>query len=173
MLVLFTVMLEPASAAKSRALIAYTIAWFLLGVAAATIFSSAGPIFYDRLFGGSEFALLRDTLQARGAAVVLAESDTMWAAFESGDPGLVAGISAVPSLHVAISLWIFLTARTMAPRLAKWALGYFVFIWLASVQLGWHYVSDGIVAVIGMLLIWGLAGVVDRMLDRPVRIKRP
>ena len=38
-------------------------------------FSSAGPIFYDRLFGGTAFAALRETLQSRGAWVALAESD--------------------------------------------------------------------------------------------------
>ena len=166
-LVLFTVMLEPPSRAKSRALIAYGLAWFALGVAAATIFSSAGPIFYDRLFGGSEFASLRETLRARGAWVVLAESDTMWAALVSGQPGFVAGISAFPSLHVAISLWFFLTARTMAPRAAPFALCYCMFIWIASVQLGWHYASDGLAGAAGMLAIWFVAEFVERSLTRP------
>ncbi len=166
LLILFTVMLEPPSATKSRALIAYSIAWFLLGVVAATMLSSAGPIFYDRVFGGSEFALLGETLRAHGASTAITQSDMMWSALTSGNLGLVMGISAVPSLHVAISLWIFLTARTMAPRMAKWALIYFIFIWLASVQLGWHYVSDGAVGAIGMLLIWAIAGIVDRVLDR-------
>ena len=167
LVVFFTVMLEPPSAAKSHALIAYSMAWFLLGVVAATFLSSAGPIFYDRVFGGSQFALLGETLRARGASAALTESDMMWSALASGNPGLVMGISAVPSLHVAITLWIFLAARAMAPRLAKWALIYFIFIWLASIQLGWHYVSDGAVGAIGMLLIWAIAGIVDRVLDRP------
>lgn len=160
-LALFSVMLAPSSRTKSRALIAYSFAWFALGVAAATIFSSAGPIFYDRLFGGTEFAPLRETLEARGAWVVLAESDAMHAALDSGRPGLVAGISAFPSLHVAISLWLFLAARTMAPRLAPLALVYAVFMWLASVQLGWHYVSDGLAGGAGMLAIWVVAGKVE------------
>ena len=158
MLVLFTVMLEPPSPAKSRAMIAYSVAWFLLGVVAAVLFSSAGPIFYDRLFGGSQFALLGETLRSRGAWVAIAESDAMWTALADGRPGLVAGISAVPSLHVAISLWMFLAARSMAPRAAPFALAYFIFMWLASVQLGWHYASDGLVGALGMLAIWAGAG---------------
>lgn len=160
-LVLFSVMLAPASRTKSRALIAYSLAWFFLGVAAATIFSSAGPIFYDRLFGGTEFAPLREMLQARGAWVVFAESDAMYAALANARPGLVAGISAFPSLHVAISLWMYLAARTLAPRLAPLALVYAVFMWLASVQLGWHYVSDGLAGAAGMLAIWVVAGKVE------------
>jgi hypothetical protein len=162
MLVLFTVMLEPPSPAKSRAMIAYSLAWFVLGVGAAMLFSSAGPLFYDRLFGGNDFALLRETLQSRGAWVAIAESDAMWTALAGGRPGLVAGISAVPSLHVAISLWMFLTARAMAPRAAPFALSYFIFIWIASVQLGWHYASDGLAGAVGMLAIWAAAGAIER-----------
>ena len=160
-LVLFTVMLEPPSPAKSRALIAYILAWLMLGVVAAVIFSSAGPIFLDRLLGGHQFAPLHQSLRAHGAWVVLAESDAMWAAFARGNPGLVAGISAFPSLHVAICLWIFLTVRTMAPRASPLALCYFVFVWIASVQLGWHYVSDGLAGALGMLAIWFAARVIE------------
>ena len=161
-LVLFTLMLEPPSPAKSRALVAYSLAWFVLGVAAAALLSSAGPLFYDRLSGGHQFALLGETLRSRGAWLAIVESDTMWAAMANDRPGLVAGISAMPSLHVAISLWILLAARTMAPRLT-WVAGvYFAFIWLASVQLGWHYFSDGLIGAFGMLAIWWVAGALER-----------
>ena len=163
LLVMFTVMLAPSSPAKSRALVAYSLAWLLLGVVCATLFSSVGPIFHDRVFGGSEFAALSETLRARGAAIALVESDTMWFAFANGNPGLVAGISAFPSLHVAISLWIVLAARTMAPRLAALSLVYFALISLGSVQLGWHYVGDGIGGAIGMLAVWKLAALANRM----------
>jgi hypothetical protein len=172
-LALFTVILGPPSQAKSRALIAYSLAWFALGVVAAALFSSAGPIFYDRLFGGSEFALLRQTLRARGAWMVLAESDTMWAAMASGRPGLIAGISAVPSLHVAISLWIFFAARSLMPRAAPLAFCYFLFIWIASVQLGWHYVSDGLAGALGMLAIWFFAAIVERAMTRSTLQNQP
>lgn len=164
-LVLFSVMLQPASAAKSRALMAYSLAWFVLGVVAAMLFSSAGPLFYDRLLGGNQFALLHRTLHAGGAVMALGESDRMWTAFATGEPGMVAGVSALPSLHVAVSLWMYLVARTQAPREAWVALAYFTFIWLASVQLGWHYASDGLAAALGMLAIWYLAGILHRALQ--------
>jgi hypothetical protein len=156
-LVLFLILLQRPSPAKARALIAYSLAWFLLGVAAAAICSSAGPLFYDRLFGGHMFAPLHETLHARGAWVALAESNAMWASLATAKPGLVAGISAVPSMHVAISLWIYLAARSMAPRVKWVAALYLVLITIGSVQLGWHYVSDSVAAVLGMLLIWKLA----------------
>jgi hypothetical protein len=161
-LVLFLVMLQAPSAAKSRVLIAYVLAWFFLGVAAATIFSSAGPIFYDRLFGGTAFAPLRETLQQRGAWIVLGESDRMWTSLASGRPSIVAGISAVPSIHVAISVWFFLAARTMASRTAGYALAYAIVLWVGSVQLGWHYATDGLAGALGMLAVWGLSRPVER-----------
>ena len=156
-LVLFLIMLRPASSAKSRLLIAYVLAWFVLGVVAAIVFSSAGPIFYDRLFGGTSFAPLRASLQGHGAWMVLAESDQMWASLASGRPTIVAGISAVPSIHVAISVWMYLAARQLAPRAAPYALFYAAFIWVGSVQLGWHYVTDGLAGALGMLGIWALS----------------
>ena len=163
-LVLFWVMAEPPSRAKSRALIAYALAWFVLGIAAATLFASAGPIFYDRLLGGSAFAALSDTLRSGGAWMVRAEADAMWASLASGQPSLVAGISALPSIHVAISLWIYLAARALAPRAAPVALAYAVFIFIASVQLGWHYVTDGVAGALGMGAMWWLAAKLEALI---------
>ncbi len=153
-LTLFLVILSRPSPAKTRTLIAHSLAWLLLGVVAATLLSSAGPIFYDRLFGDGMYRGLGETLHHRGAWIAIAESDAMWASFRSPNPGLVAGISAAPSLHVAISLWIFLAARSLNPRAAAPAFAYFVLMWVASVQLGWHYVADGLIGTVGMLLIW-------------------
>lgn len=165
LLLLFIVLTQPPSAAKSRALIAYVLAWFVLGVVAAAVFSSAGPIFFDRVFGGFTFAGLRETLQDRGAWVVLAESDQMRMSLVSGQPGIVAGISAVPSIHVAISVWIFLIARERAPRAAPYGLVYAALIWIGSVQLGWHYVTDGLAGAFGMLAIWALSSGLQRSLE--------
>jgi hypothetical protein len=163
-LVLLMVMLEPPSRAKSRALIAYSLAWFLLGVVAATLFSSAGPLFYDRLFGGSEFAAMRETLINRGAWMALAESDKMWAATGRDPTSFVTGISAFPSMHVAISVWIYLAARSLAPRAALVALAYSAIVWISSVQLGWHYAADGLGGAAGMVALWALAGRVEHWL---------
>lgn len=165
-LLLFVVILEPPSRKKSHALIAYSLTWFLLGVVAALILSSAGPLFYDRLFGGNRFFALHETLVDRHAWVALSESDGMWASLATGRPGLVAGISAVPSIHVAISLWMYLAARQLMPRAAPAALAYAALIWVGSVQLGWHYASDGLVGALGMAAIWGLSGKIETTLTR-------
>ncbi|MEO6387458.1 MAG: phosphatase PAP2 family protein [Croceibacterium sp.] len=162
LLILFSVMLVEPSRKKTRALVAYSLGWFLLGVVAAALLSSAGPIFYDRLMGTQDFQALNHMLDVRGATMALAESNAMWAAYHGNNPGLVAGISAAPSLHVAMSLWIVLAARSLAPRAMPVAIIYFVLITLGSIQLGWHYVSDGVLGSLGMLVIWALAGGIAR-----------
>jgi len=161
---LFSVMAAPPSRAKARALTAYAAAWFLVGIVAAALLSSAGPIFFDRVFGGARFAPLHQMLETHGAWMVLSTSDAIWSAYASGQYRLVAGISAAPSMHVAISLWMLLVARDLAPRAVPLAAAYLAFIWIASVQLGWHYASDGLVGVAGMMALWWLAG---RVINRP------
>jgi hypothetical protein len=56
-----------------------------------------------------------------------------------------AGISAMPSLHVTLAFLCFLVAREYArhflPKLI--AALFAAVIFLGSVHLGWHYVSDG------------------------------
>ncbi|MGZ2412736.1 multisubunit Na+/H+ antiporter MnhF subunit [Sphingomonas sp. F9_3S_D5_B_2] len=172
-IVLFMVLLQPASATKSRVVIAYVLGWFLLGVVAALAFSSAGPIFYDRLSGGTHFAPLREALEQRGAWFVIAESDLMWSSMASGRPSLVAGISAVPSIHVAISAWMFLASRAMAPRAAPFALVYTILVWVGSVQLGWHYATDGLAGVVGMVAVWALSPAVQRTAEAALSQANP
>lgn len=91
------------------------------------------------------------------------EADAMWVSFATGHPSRVAGMSAMPSLHVTISFWIWLVARRFALRLAPIALAYMIFIWLASVQLGWHYASDGLAGLLGMAAVWWLAALLTGM----------
>jgi hypothetical protein len=110
---LFSVLLLPPSLRKSRAIIAYVLAWFILGVVAAVLFASAGPVFYDRLLGGHQFADLRSRLNT-GAWMTQSESDAMWGSFESKRPSMVLGMSAMPSIHVAIAVWMWLAARSFS-----------------------------------------------------------
>jgi hypothetical protein len=141
---------------KSQAVIAYGLMWLLLGIILAYGCSSVGPIFFDRIYGGQRFADLDDFL--RSALGVTRIADLLWARQINGDTLVGSGISAMPSLHVAGTVWLALIIRRSWPRLAVVGWAYFAVIYLGSIMLGWHYATDGIVGVLGMLVIWKFAG---------------
>ena len=79
------------------------------------------------------------------------------------------GISAMPSLHVAIACLVFFTVRSrLRQRWAVWAAGLYAFsIWFASVHLAWHYAVDGLFSFFGVALIWWGTGRFVESLDSP------
>lgn len=139
---------------KSQALVAYALMWPLLGIGLAALMSSAGPIFYDRLYGGERFA---DLLLAVQGTFTPEAADYLWHQYLSGEQLVGNGISAMPSLHIAGTVWIALIVRNLWPRLSPLAWAYVWVIWLGSVMLGWHYATDGLVGAVGALLCWRLA----------------
>jgi hypothetical protein len=154
---LFTaVVVSKPSQLKTQALIAYALMWLLLGVFFAYACSSVGPIFYDRLYGGQRFADLEKLLQSTFA--IPGTANYLWARHVAGDFSVGGGISAMPSLHLAGTLWLALIIRRSWPRLAFLGWAYLAVIYLGSIMLGWHYATDGLIGMLGMLLIWALAG---------------
>ena len=131
------------------------LAWLVVGVGGAFALSSVGPIFYDRAFGGETFSALTQALHT-AAPIAVRTSDLMWQFHVTDAPAVATGISAMPSMHVGLSLWLALISR--GRRYAPLAWIYYAIIWLGSVHLGWHYFSDGLVASAAMLLSWRAAG---------------
>lgn len=140
----------PESPRKTRALVAY----FLIMACTAIgqyLLPSAGPIFYARLGFGDRFA---------GLPVepwVKVTTSYLWDGYRRAGGEIGAGISAMPSLHVAIALWVALVMRSYTPRLAILGFVYFALILIGSVLLGWHYAADGIAAIAITLVAWRLA----------------
>lgn len=68
---------------------------------------------------------------------------------------LLGGVSALPSLHVAM---VFITAYWLS-RAAHWTqwvtVPWVILVWSSTVVLGWHYISDGAGGIaLGVLSIW-------------------
>lgn len=157
MLIAFNLMLlSRPSQQKTRSLIAYVLIWPAVGTLGSYLMSSAGPIFLDALYGGHSGLLA--ALQSEGAKGTLEAYDYLWTAYTNRFDALGGGISAMPSMHIAMACWLALTLRSAAPRWqwAGWA--YLALIWISSVHLGWHYFSDGVVGIAGALLVWRVAG---------------
>lgn len=138
------------SALKTNALVSLALIWLLLGTAGAYLMSSAGPIFYDRAFGGDRFAEMMAAL--RSAPIATQTADLLWYFHQYDRPVIANGISAMPSMHVGLTMWLALIlGRT---RFAALGWLYYALIWLGSIHLGWHYAADGLVASLGVLVIW-------------------
>lgn len=145
------------SACKVRGqyLLTYVTSWIVAGNILPLFFMAGGPIFYERLTGNPRFAELSQALYAKGRdnASGLSLYDHLWQAYQVPSDFIGGGISAFPSMHVAISTLIFLTARSfgLLPSLA--ALAFLIFTLIGSVNLGWHYAVDGYASI---LIVWGL-----------------
>lgn len=137
----------------ARYFLAWGMAWLFLGVVVAHLLPSAGPIFGVDLGFGFEglHAELKGTLAMRF-------HDMLWAMQTGQASNLGGGISAMPSMHCAVT-FIF-AAAAWRTRLREAAIVYAAIIWFGSVYLGWHYALDGLVSLIGVALIWRAAAVI-------------
>lgn len=142
---------------KSRALITLGLAWLTIGIGGAYLLSSAGPVFYDRILGGDTFSDLTHALDA-GAPITVKTADLLWHFHSMDVPVIANGISAMPSMHVGLTVWLALVLRHTRWATLTWT--YCGLIWLGSVHLGWHYASDGLVAGVAILLLWRFAPLV-------------
>lgn len=144
----------PPSRLKAQAMISQAAMWALMGIVLAYAFSSAGPIFYDRITNEGRFADLHIGSELVAGRV----SEYLWVELASGHIAFGSGISAMPSMHVAIAVWAaYILARFgRLPAAIGWL--YIAMIFVGSVHLGWHYAVDGIVSGIGAVLVWKATG---------------
>jgi hypothetical protein len=155
-LALLLMLCLPASTLKARAMLAYFLTLGLMGVTGQYLFSSVGPIFYDRIVGGDDFAPLTVRIHEHAPVASLASS-YLWNSFVMRQPGIGAGISAMPSIHVATTTWMALALSTAWPKSRAPAWVFWVVIFVGSFALGWHYVLDSVVGTVGAVACWKLA----------------
>jgi hypothetical protein len=148
--------------ARRRFLLAFTWTWIALGVGLAHAFASAGPCYFGLVTGdGSRYAAMVDYLAGVDRTIPLAShagQRALWALYASGHTTTYTGISAMPSLHVAMPVLYTLAAWERHRRLAIVFAAFALLVSLASVHLGWHYALDGEVAIAGVIAVWWAAG---------------
>lgn len=149
---------RPASADKSAKLMTYFAVW-TLGPVIHCLLPAGGPIFYDDLGHGARFAALVPPQEIAEVA------DYLWRTYEAKTFAPGAGISAMPSLHIATVAWMVICCWQ-----TRWfwpALAFALVTFLLSMSLGWHYGVDGI---LGALVAWGVWRVSSRIwFDREAR----
>lgn len=144
-LALIIVLAAPASPKKSATLLTYFMLWSVVGPLIHTLLPAAGPIFYADLGYGDRFAGLHQVSETREVA------DYLWTVYAGAGFAPGAGISAMPSLHIATTTWILLAVHGFARRLFVPVAIAAAFIFVLSIALGWHYAADGIVGAVATL----------------------
>jgi hypothetical protein len=157
---LVTVM-TAARVLREQYLLSFFGCWILLGSLAAIGLSSVGPCFYGLLFPADPYGPLMSYLRSVDEIYpiwALSTQDMLWESYTSNTTGLGSGISAMPSLHVAITTLnaLLLSRLSRVAGILGWA--YLAVILVGSVHLAWHYAIDGYVSILAVLLIWRAAG---------------
>jgi hypothetical protein len=139
-----------------------TLGWILLGNVAAAWLSSAGPCYYGRIVGLPDpYAPLMSYLyhvDETHSIWALGAQEMLWGNYQMRDVMVGSGISAMPSMHVAIATLFALVCWRVRRWLGIVMTIYALIIMLGSVHLGWHYAVDGYLGAAGMLAIWWCVG---------------
>jgi hypothetical protein len=150
-----------ARSERERFWLAFLLTWICLGSVLASLVPSAGPAFYPVVNGNS--GPYGDLLRAIGGAdstyalTLVQARHYLWTLLQQQRVAVGAGISAFPSLHIAMPAlgmcasrgglrWIF-TALTLL-------------LWVGSFALGWHYAVDGIASMVIVPVLWWGTGFV-------------
>lgn len=131
-----------------RVALSYFVAWSILPLTY-VLLPAGGPVFYDAIEG--------PRMMAEPIGAVKEASELLWDGQGLKRPGF--GIMAMPSLHVAMGVWMALVWRPM------WAFA--AFLWAYSVISGWHYMTDGLVGGAIVLFAAGFQYAVKRPAPRP------
>jgi hypothetical protein len=147
---------------RERFLSAFALSWIVLGTIMATALSSAGPCYYGLVTGlpdpYRDLMAYLNRVDAASPLIAVGIQRGLWASYTGQDPTPFSGISAMPSLHVAMPVLFALAGWRFNQWLGAGLAAYAVAMLIGSVHLGWHYAIDGYASILGVVLLWGVAG---------------
>lgn len=151
---------EP-SVLRTRFFVSFLLIWSVGGSIFAVMFSSAGPAYYELLnLSPNPYKELMAYLYKTDESLpiwALRAQEILWQSYTNHD-GIIAGISAMPSMHNATAALLALLGWHIS-RAHGIALTIFaVLIFLGSIHLGWHYAVDAYVGVAITFVVWWFAG---------------
>ena len=162
-IILFTVWMAWTSHRRIRLCFFLTtvLSWTFLGSFLGTVFSSAGPCYYSKVADAASdpFAPLMSRLEdvnKRTPLYAIENQTGLWEASEQREWIPYGGVSAMPSIHVAMAAIFALAAFRVKRWLGVFFSGYLVLIQIGAVILGWHYAVDGYFSIVITWLIWAL-----------------
>ena len=145
---------------RSQYLVSFLLVWSVIGNLAATIFASVGPAFLLPFYADHTFDGLMNYLRSADQTFpvwALDIQERLLTDAGNGSQRLGSGISAFPSLHVAVAALnaIYLWHRGFFLRWAS--ILFLATIEIGSIHLGWHYAADGIASLILTPFLWLVA----------------
>lgn len=152
----------------------------LLGTVLATILASVGPIFYPYFVEPARFSELIGKIKASAFGEYMeVTSQYLLTSYQRDSASMGTGISAMPSMHLAIATLNACMLFNLNRTLGWIAWAYVAIVQVGSVYLGWHYAIDGYVSIAAVSLIWFATGlpiwkvVFHRMATRvrPIRLQ--
>ncbi|QBX36633.1 hypothetical protein E4M02_05780 [Brevundimonas sp. S30B] len=157
---------------RNQFLTAFVLTWIVLGLVVATQMSSVGPVFFADFYPqladpyAEQMALLRAADEHYPIWALDVQALLLEGARNPAQDSIGRGISAMPSLHVAVSVLMALFTRRVNRWLGLAAWVFAAVIMLGSVVLAWHYAVDGYLSALLTPMVWVLAG----WLTRPRRV---
>jgi membrane-associated phospholipid phosphatase len=137
---------------RARFFISLTVLLMLGGTLGAIVFASGGPVYYAELTGDAQrFAPLLEYIGPTDARL---GQRILWDFYATGSEKLYGGISAMPSMHVAMVALMTLGFTSWNVAAGGVVAVYALLILIGSVHLGWHYAVDGYVSVLLAFAVW-------------------
>jgi hypothetical protein len=152
-----TMMAPGLRAVRSRFAWTYLLSWVLLGNIAALLGMSAGPCYFEFITGDPRFKPLTDHL-AQSGGMASQTMAALWVSYQNDQVTLASGISAFPSMHLAMATLFMLTAMSVSRLMGIIFALYLVVVMCGSVYLGWHYAVDGYFSIVATAGLWYALG---------------